>query len=103
MAERMAFAPKYGANLVLAPAAAAAQVAFDTGSKSVRFCNTGANICYVKLGFAADLTAKPASTADLPIPAGAIVIVSKSQDFDTLSHISASGTTLNAQPGEGGV
>ena len=104
MTVRAPFAPKFGANQVLAPAAASATVTIGFGSKSLRLCNTGANVCYVRTCYSGDPvgTNQTASTADTPVLAGTVLIISKPQDHDTLATISASGTTLLAQPGEGG-
>jgi hypothetical protein len=61
--------------------------------------NTGANVCYVRIGE----TSATATTADLPVRANSEVIIRKALGFSKLAHISASGTTLNIQTGNGGV
>lgn len=98
MTVRAPFQPRRGVNQVLTPAAGSASVAIDANAKSVRLCNVGANICHVRIGAGA----QTATTADMPVPAGRDVIVSKADGDDTLAHISAAGTTLHAQTGEGG-
>ena len=96
----MSFHPDRGANQVVTPAAGAASISLRADAKIVRLCNVGANICHVRIGTAAVITAGAASTADLPVPAGASVTVRKADGEDTLSHISAAGTTLHVQTGE---
>lgn len=93
------FAPNFGSNIVATPAAASATVNIAAGDNCVRLVNTGANICYVRLGE----TAATATTADLPVRAGSEIIIRKALGFTKLAHISASGTTLNIQTGNGGV
>jgi hypothetical protein len=93
-----------GANQVVTPAATSAAVTLTKDgalAKSVRLVNSGANICYVRVGTAT--SAATATTADTPIRAGSDLIVQKAEGEDTVAHISATGTTLNIQPGEGGV
>lgn len=99
MTVRAPFNPKRGANQVTTPAAASASVSIDAVSKSVRLVNSGANICHVRIGTGA----QTATTADLPVRSGESLVVSKAEGEDTLAHISAAGTTLHVQPGEGGV
>lgn len=92
------FCPARGQNQVVTPAAASANVTIGKGNKSLRFVNSGANICYVRIG----TDAQTATTADTPVRAGESLILSKAQDEDNVGYISAAGTTLNIQPGEGG-
>jgi len=99
MTIRAPFNPKRGSNQVTTPAAASASISIDAGNKSVRLVNSGAGICHVRIGAGA----KTATTADLPIRAGSEVVVSKADGDNTLAHISATGTTLHIQTGEGGV
>jgi len=88
-----------GANQVLTPAAASASVSINAVAKSVRLVNSGANICHVRIGTGA----QTATTADIPVRAGSEIIVSKGDGQNTIAHISAAGTTLHVQTGEGGV
>lgn len=89
--------PAYGTGQTLTPAAASAQATLPRGNKQVILTNTGANICYVRIGQGA-LTA---SAADFPVPAGSQSVVSKADDDNVLAHISAAGTTLHVMTGEG--
>ena len=100
MTIREAFAPVYTKGITVAPAVGSANTEFGKGSKSVQLHNTGANICYVRIGTGSTLAA---TAADYAVPAGALRIISKAQDDDYLAYISAAGTTLNAIPGEGGI
>lgn len=99
MAVHAPFQGQRGANQVLTPAAAAASVAIEPTSKSVRLVNVGANICHVRIGAGA----QTATVADTPVRAGSEVILTKADGDNTLSHISAAGTTLHVQTGEGGI
>jgi hypothetical protein len=93
------FQPRRGVNLTATPAASSASVALDSQAKSVRLVNNGANVCFVRIGAGA----QTATTADMPVRAGSEIIVSKGDGDDTLAHISATGTTLYIQTGEGGI
>jgi len=99
MAIHAPFQPQRGANLVATPGAASASVSINAQCKSVRLVNSGAGICHVRIGAGA----QTATTADLPVRAGSEIIVSKGDGEDTVAHISAAGTTLHIQPGEGGI
>lgn len=99
MTVRAPFNPNRGANQVTTPGAASASVTIDAKAKSVRLVNSGANICHVRIGEGS----QTATTADTPVLAGESFIVSKAEDEDTLAHISAAGTTLHVQTGEGGI
>ncbi len=92
------FMPARGTNQVVTPAAASASISLNTQAKSIRLVNSGSNICHVRFG----LGAQTATTADTPLRAGSELIVEKQMDDDTLAYISAAGTTLHVQTGEGG-
>jgi hypothetical protein len=93
------FTPQRGTNQVVSPAAASASVTIDARAKSVRLVNSGANICYVRIG----TDTQTATTADLPVRTAESIVVSKGDGENTIAYISAAGTTLNIQTGEGGV
>lgn len=100
MTVRAPFNPQRGANQVVSPAAASASVSVNAVAKSVRFVNSGAtNICHVRIGPGAQV----ATTADTPVLPGESLILSKGDGEGTVAYISAAGTTLHIQPGEGGV
>jgi hypothetical protein len=100
MAVYAPFEPRRGTNQVTTPAAASASISIDPEAKSVRLVNSGTtNICHVRIGQGA----QTASAADLPVLPGESIVVSKGEGEDTLAHISASGTTLHVQTGEGGI
>ena len=99
MTIRAPFYPSRGANQVVTPAAASAEVTVDAKAKSIRLVNSGAAICHVRVG----IGTQTATTADTPIRAGSEVIVSKGEGEANVAFISAAGTTLHIQPGEGGV
>lgn len=93
------FFPHRGANQVVTPAAASASVTVEKHAHAIRFVNSGANICSVRIGTGS----QTATTADTPIRAGSEVILRKADGEDTVAYISAAGTTLHIQTGEGGV
>lgn len=94
------FEGRKGANQNVTPAAASASISIDPKAKSVRLVNTGAtNVCHVRIG----IGAQTATTADLILRANSELIVSKGEGEDTLAYISAAGTTLSVQTGEGGI
>lgn len=101
MTIRRPFQPSRDTNQVVSPTAASATATISAGNRSVRLVNSGSAICHVRIG--TSISAATATTADLPIRANSEIIVSKDQGEDTVAYISASGTTLHIQPGEGGV
>jgi hypothetical protein len=48
-------------------------------------------------------SAQTATTADTPLRAGSELIIRKADGHKNIGYISAAGTTLNIQTGEGGV
>lgn len=90
------FYPSRGANQVVTPAAASASISIGSDENAVRLVNSGANICYVRVG----PDAQTASTSDTPVRAGESVIIGKAVGDDILAYISAAGTTLNVQTGQ---
>ncbi len=90
------FYPARGANQVVTPAAASASISLEKSAQAVRLVNSGANICYVRIGSGA----QTASISDIPVRAGESVVIGKADGEDTLAHISQTGTTLNVQTGQ---
>ena len=99
MAQINQFSQRTGSNQVVTPGAASASLTVNAQDKAVRLVNSGANICYVRIGEGA----QTATTADLPVRAGSEIVVRKRDGDMTVAHISAAGTTLNIATGEGGV
>ena len=93
------FSQRDKSNQVVTPAATSASVTVNAQDKAVRLVNSGANICYVRIGTGA----QTATTADIPVRTGSEIIIRKKDGDDTVAHISASGTTLNIATGEGGL
>jgi hypothetical protein len=89
--------PCYGSGQIVSPAATSATATLTPGSKQLILTNIGANTCNVRVG----QSVAAATTADYPVPAGAQVVISKGQDDNQMSHISATGTTLHVMNGEG--
>lgn len=95
------FVPHYGSNQLVTPAAGALTATISKNDTSVRLVNSGAAICYVRLYNSAN-GAQVATTADFPVLNGQTATIRKPLDFDTISYISATGTTLQVMTGEGG-
>lgn len=91
------FQPRFGAGIVVSPAAASANSQIGQGNKQLILTNIGAYICYVTIGYSGLI----ASTAGYPVLPGAQVTVSKDEDMTHIAYISATGTTLHIIPGEG--
>jgi hypothetical protein len=95
----MGFYAGRGTNQTVSPAAASASITLDKQAKAVRVHNAGSNVCFIRIG--TSVSGAPATTADTPVPAGAVVVLRKGDGEDTLSHISAAGTTpVYVQTGE---
>lgn len=98
MSVRAPFQGAKGQNQVVTPSSSSASITINDINKSVRLANSGSNICYVRIGAGT----QTATTADLPVLSGQSIVVQRQENEVTVAHISASGTTLNVQPGEGG-
>lgn len=95
------FNPRWGSNQLLTAAAASASATLSGNTKQIRATNTGAtNPVYIRTGNSANGTVT-ATTADLRISPGVVVVFTKPQSDDSLAYISASGTTLEIIEGEG--
>lgn len=102
MSLQQPFAPVYGTNQVITPAAASATVtltATGVNSTQLRVVNTGAAIGYFRTDVAAN--SPVATTADVPVPAGMSTTITKPYKHDTIATISATGTTFQVMAGEG--
>lgn len=101
MAVHAPFNAQRGSNQVITLVAAAASTssAINKVAKCVRLVNPGLNICHVRIGTGVQV----ASVLDTPILSGSEIILTKGDGEDTIAHISAAGSTLNIQTGEGGI
>jgi hypothetical protein len=97
MATEQPFSPSYGSGVSVSPGVASAASAVGYGNKNLVLTNTGANICYVHVGYVGEV----ASTVDMPVVAGTQITITKPQEATHVAYISAAGTTLNIMPGEG--
>lgn len=103
MTIRAPFKPHYGTGQNITPAAGALSISLNAVDKSVRIVNLGAtNVMYFRIGTAAQIALQAATTADTALLQGDSIIVEKADGADTLSYISAVGTTAHVQTGEGG-
>lgn len=98
MTVRAPFEPRRGTNQVAAVTGIAGSLTIDPAAKSVRLVNSGANLCHVRIGQGT----QTATTADMIVQANTSIVVQKSEGENTISGISALGTTLHVQTGEGG-
>lgn len=98
MTIRAPFEPRRGANQTAVVTGVSGSVSIDPEARSVRFVNSGANLCHIRIGEGA----QTATTADMVILANTSVVVSKAEGENTIAGISALGTTLHVQTGEGG-
>lgn len=99
MAVYAPFNAKRGDNQVLTATATSQSVTIDAVAKSVRILNGGLSVAHVRVGTGA----QTATTADTPILGNSDLVISKGDGEDTLAYISAVGTTLHVQTGEGGI
>lgn len=102
MMQNLQFRPGLNSNYVVTPNSSSASTtltAQQAQSNAIRFVNSGVNICYVATGNDTVI----ASTASTPVLPNSAVILRKSFGDNIVSYISASGTTLNFQTGEGGI
>ena len=90
-----------GENQIVSANSSSATASISSSNKSVRLVNSGAtNIVHVRIHPASDTTA--ATTADVPVLPNSSIILSKGEGDNKASYISAAGTTLHIQAGEGG-
>ena len=99
MSIRAPFEPRRGTNQVFAITGVSGSTNIDQEAKSVRIVNSGANLCYIRIGQGA----QTATAADMVVLGNSSVIVSKGEGDDTIAAVSPSGTTLHVQTGEGGI
>lgn len=99
MSIRAPFEPRRGANQSFGITPVSGSTNIDPDAKSVRLVNSGANLCYIRIGAGS----QTASSADMVILGNSSVVVSKGDGDDTIAAISPAGTTLHVQTGEGGI
>jgi hypothetical protein len=105
MTVRAPFAPRFGAGLTVTASTTSQTEAIARDSKSIRICNLGTNLIYVRTCWSGDPVTpnQTATAADTPVLAGTALILSKPEAHDTLAFIAATSTSsMHAQPGEGG-
>lgn len=96
------FAPAYGTNQPVSSTSPAASISIVPGNKQLRVVNTGTAKGYVKAFNSKNSPASTAaSAADFCVPGGMASTITINQDFDTVSHFSSTGTTLEIMEGEG--
>jgi hypothetical protein len=92
------FNPAYTQGQTISVTSTSAPITIGRGSMSLCLSNLDTTVCYVRVS-----TGTVAATvADYPVLGGSQVTITKAQDMDTVSAITASGTTsLHVIPGEG--
>lgn len=102
MTAKQPFYPHYGQNQVATPAAASASLPISPDDKQLHVVNTGASIGYFRTyNSQRGTVVQAATTADYPVPPGMASTVSTGPNHDTISFISAAGTTFQIMTGEG--
>lgn len=100
MTIRQPFFPQYGSNQVLTAGAASLTTSINQKCKQVRVVNSGAAKAYFRT-YNSINGATAATVADCVALPNVPVIVTKDEGHDSLSYISATGTTLEVMTGEG--
>lgn len=101
MSAMQPFNPVWGSNQLLTANGGSQVAPLSKSTKQVHLENTGTtNPVYVRCYLNANGTSA-ATTADFRLSPGTVEVITKFQDFDRLSYISASGTTLEIIEGEG--
>ena len=92
------FNPAYTQGQTISVTSTSAPITIGRGSMSLVLTNLGTTPCYVRVS-----TGTVAATAaDYPVLGGSQVSINKDGDMNTVSAITASGTTsLHVIPGEG--
>lgn len=98
MAVLYTFNPAYTQGTTISVTTTSAPAVVGKGAKSLCLSNLGSEVVYVRVS-----TGTVAATAaDYPVLAGSQVSLTKEQDHDTVSAVTASGTSsLHVIPGEG--
>lgn len=91
------FQPVKGSNQIVTPSTTSASTAINAVNKSVRFVNSGDNICHVRIGSGS----QTATTSDIPLLPQSSLVIGKGGGEETIAYISPFGTTLHIQSGEG--
>lgn len=94
-----AFTPHTAATVNLSVSASSSRVALGAGGTQIRLFNGGSSTLFFELG---DSSVTAATTTGVPLPSGAIEVLSVSPSHSYIAAITASGTaTLYATKGAG--
>ena len=92
------FNPAYTQGATISVTTTSAAAVRGKGSQTLCLTNLGTTACYVRVSTGT----VAATTADYPVLGGSQVTITKDGDMDTVSAITASGTTsLHVIAGEG--
>jgi len=96
------FSPTFGAGVTAATSTTSANTTIGLGNKCVRLINLDAtNTIHVRTGFGSSTAA---TTADLMLRPGQVIVIQKDQDHNAVAYIAAAGTpSLRIEPGEAGI
>lgn len=98
MAVLETFNPAYTQGQTLSVTSTSGPLTIGRGAASLCLTNLGTTTCYVRVSSGT----VAATAADYPVLGGSQVTITKAQDMDTVSALTASGTTsLHVIPGEG--
>jgi hypothetical protein len=98
MAVLETFNPAYTQGATISVTTTSAAAVRGLGSKTICLTNLGTTTVYVRVSSGTIA----ATTADYPVLGGSQVTITKDQDHNTVSAITASGTSsLHVIPGEG--
>ena len=95
------FMARYGAGQTVSTSVTSGTVTIGAGNKCLRLQNLDStNTIHVRTS----VDASTATTADVMLRPGQVIVIQKDMDHDTLAHIAASGTpSLRIEPGEAGI
>ncbi len=93
------FAPNYASGVTVSPGTVSASTTLANKTKSVVLTNLSSSVvAYVRIGAAS----ADATTADYPVLPSTQIVLSKSDDDQIISYITASGTgSMHIMAGEG--
>lgn len=95
------FTPRYGSNKVLTATSTPANASLDSRDNQIRIVNNGTQKAYVRTYSSEQGTVNiNAAATDFMVAPGMASTLTKAT-HDTLSYISASGTTLEVVTGSG--
>jgi hypothetical protein len=95
------FMASYGAGQTVSTSVTSGTVTIGAGNKCLRLQNLDStNTIHVRTS----VGASTATTADVMLRPGQVIVIQKNMDHDTVAHIATVGTpSLRIEPGEAGI